>query len=124
MEHFVLTNMFAWICTVFAWIRTVFAHSIIGCAIRYPKIGNLRYPFISYKIMALTCSPALTVSLGMFHYITVNATSYNAGTVINAPNNIEMISAKLKITLSFMKRIRVSNACITEFRILILLGDE
>ena len=43
MEHFVQTNVFAWICTVFAWIRTVFAHLIIGCAIRYLKIGNLRY---------------------------------------------------------------------------------
>ena len=36
MEHFAQTN-------VFAWISTVFAHLIIGCAIRYPKIGNLRY---------------------------------------------------------------------------------
>ena len=36
MEHFTQTN-------VFAWISTVFAHLIIGCAIRYPKIGNLRY---------------------------------------------------------------------------------
>ena len=36
MEHFAQTN-------VFARIRTVFAHLIIGCAIRYPKIGNLHY---------------------------------------------------------------------------------
>ena len=36
MEHFAQTN-------VFGWIWTVFAHLIIGCAIRYPKIGNLRY---------------------------------------------------------------------------------
>ena len=36
MEQFAQTN-------VFAWIWTVFAHLIIGCAIRYPKIGNLRY---------------------------------------------------------------------------------
>ena len=35
MEHF--TQM-----SVFARIWTVFAHLIIGCAIRYPKIGNLR----------------------------------------------------------------------------------
>ena len=27
---------------MFAWMMTVFAHLIIGCAIRYPKIGNLR----------------------------------------------------------------------------------
>ena len=43
MEHFAQTNVFAWIRTVFARIRTVFAHLIIGCAIRYPKIGSLRY---------------------------------------------------------------------------------
>ena len=43
MEHFAQTNVFARIRTVFAQIRTVFAHLIIGCAIRYPKIGNLRY---------------------------------------------------------------------------------
>ena len=43
MEHFVQTNVFARIWTVFARIWTVFAHLIIGCAIRYPKIGNLRY---------------------------------------------------------------------------------
>ena len=36
MEHFAQTN-------VFARIRTVFAHLITGCAIEYPKIGNLRY---------------------------------------------------------------------------------
>ena len=36
MEYFGQTNLFA-------WISTVFAHLIIGCAIRYPKIGNLRY---------------------------------------------------------------------------------
>ena len=36
MEHFAQTN-------VFTWIHTVFAHLIIGCAIRYPKIGNLCY---------------------------------------------------------------------------------
>ena len=45
MEHFVQTNVFARIRTVFARIRTVFAHLIIGCAIRYPKIGSLRYKF-------------------------------------------------------------------------------
>ena len=39
MEHFAQTN-------VFAQISTVFAHLIIGCAIRYPKTGNLRY-FVS-----------------------------------------------------------------------------
>ena len=43
MEHFAQTDVFARIRTVFARIRTVFAHLIIGCAIRYPKIGNLRY---------------------------------------------------------------------------------
>ena len=36
-------NVFSRIRTVFAQIRTVFAHLIIGCAIRYPKIGCLRY---------------------------------------------------------------------------------
>ena len=43
MEHFAQTNVFVRIRTVFARIRTVFAHLIIGCAIRYPKIGCLRY---------------------------------------------------------------------------------
>ena len=43
MEHFAQTNVFARIRTVFSWIQTVFAHLIIGCAIRYPKIGCLRY---------------------------------------------------------------------------------
>ena len=43
MEHFVQMNVFAWIRTIFARIRTVFAHLIVGCAIRYPKIGSLRY---------------------------------------------------------------------------------
>ena len=43
MEHFTQTNVFARIRTVFARIWTVFAHLIIGCAIRYPKIGSLRY---------------------------------------------------------------------------------
>ena len=43
MEHFAQTNVFSRIRTVFARIRTVFAHLIIGCAIRYPKIGCLRY---------------------------------------------------------------------------------
>ena len=60
----------------------------------------------------------------LFHYITLNVTSYHTGTVINAPNNTETLSVKLKITHSFIKSIRVSNACITEFRILIFLGDE
>ena len=39
-------NVFAWICslcTAFAWICTAFAHLIIGCAIRYPKTGDLCY---------------------------------------------------------------------------------
>ena len=36
MEHFTQTN-------VFARIWTVLAHLIIGCAIQYPKFGNLRY---------------------------------------------------------------------------------
>ena len=43
MEHFAQMNVFARIRTVFAWIRIIFAHLIIGCAIRYPKIGSLRY---------------------------------------------------------------------------------
>ena len=43
MEHFAQTNVFTQIRTIFAQIRTVFAHLIIGCAIRYAKIGNLRY---------------------------------------------------------------------------------
>ena len=30
------TNVFAWLCTVFA-------HLIVGCAIQYPKTGNLHY---------------------------------------------------------------------------------
>ena len=33
---------------VFAQIRTVFADLIIGCAIRYPKTGNLRYVHIKF----------------------------------------------------------------------------
>ena len=71
--------------------------------------------------MALTCTDCFA---RLFHYITLNATSYHTGIVINALNNTEILSVKLKITDSFIKRIRVSNACIMEFRILILLGDE
>ena len=71
--------------------------------------------------MALTCTDCFS---RLFHYITLNVTSYHAGIIINAPNNTEILSLKLKITHSFIKRIRVSNACIMEFRILILLGDE
>ena len=41
MEHFAQTDMFA-------RIRTDFAHLIIGCVIRYPKTGNLRYRFNVY----------------------------------------------------------------------------
>ena len=48
MEHFTQTNVFAQIRTVFARIRTVFAHLIIGCAIRYPIIGSLRYIYNIY----------------------------------------------------------------------------
>ena len=70
---------------------------------------------VYYKTMALTCFSKL------FHYITLNVTFCYAGIVINASNNT---SVKLKITYSFIRHIRVSNACITEFRILILLGDE
>ena len=69
----------------------------------------------------LTCTECF---VRLFHYITLNGTSYHAGIVINAPNNTEILSVKLKITHCFIKRIRVCNACITEFRILILLGDE
>ena len=35
VKKFAQTNVFAWICTAFV-------HLIIGCAIRYPLIGNLR----------------------------------------------------------------------------------
>ena len=45
MEHFTQTNVFAWIRTVFAQIQTIFAYLIIGCAIRYLKIGNLHYSY-------------------------------------------------------------------------------
>ena len=71
--------------------------------------------------MVLTCTDCFSK---LFHYITVNATFYYAGIVTNAPNNTEIISVKLKIMHSFNKRIRVSNACITQFRILILFGDK
>ena len=57
MEHFAQTNVFARIRTIFSWIRTVFslfrtvfAHLIIGCAIRYPKIGCLRYILYYYTL--------------------------------------------------------------------------
>ena len=43
MEHFAQTNVFARVSTVFARISTIFVHLIIGCAIQYPKTGNLRY---------------------------------------------------------------------------------
>ena len=56
MEHFAQTNVFARIRTVFSRIRTVFAHLIIGCAIRYPKIGRLRYIIIMSTAMR---SPAV-----------------------------------------------------------------
>ena len=49
MEHFAQMNVFARIRAVFARIRTVFAHLIIGCAIRYPKIGCLHYMQIKYS---------------------------------------------------------------------------
>ena len=52
MEHFAQTNVLAWIYTMFAWIRTIFVHLIIGCAIRYPKIGNLRYDTTSARATA------------------------------------------------------------------------
>ena len=55
------------------------------------------YSFISNKTMALTCTDCFS---RLFHYITVNATSYNAGIVTNAQNNNEIISVKLKITHS------------------------
>ena len=71
--------------------------------------------------MTLTCTDCF---YRLFHYITLNVTFYYTGIVINAPNNTEIISVKLKITHSFIKCIRISNACITEFRILILLRDE
>ena len=68
--------------------------------------------------MVLTCTDWFS---RLFHYITLKVTFYYAGIVINAPNNT---SVKLKITYSFIKCIHVSNACITKFRILILLGDQ
>ena len=71
--------------------------------------------------MVLTCTVCFS---RLFHYITLNVTFYYAGIVINAPNNTEIIVVKLKITNSFIIHIHVSNACITEFPILILLGDE
>ena len=71
--------------------------------------------------MALICTDCFS---RLFHYITLNVISYYAGIAINAPNDTEIISVKLKITHSFIKRIRVSNACIMEFRILNLLRDE
>ena len=73
--------------------------------------------------MALACSDWFS---RLFHHITLNVTSYYAdiATVINAPNNTEIISVKLKIMHSFIKCILFSNACIMEFCILILLGDE
>ena len=53
MEHFAQPNVFARIRTVFARIQTVFAHLIIGCAIRYPKIGNLRYGINFYGLQSI-----------------------------------------------------------------------
>ena len=38
MEDFTQANVSAWVCTIFA-------HLIMGCAIWYPKIGNLRYMY-------------------------------------------------------------------------------
>ena len=52
MEHFAQTNMFA-------RIQTAFANLIIGFAIRYPKIGNLRYidPYAyHYKLLSELCT--------------------------------------------------------------------
>ena len=71
--------------------------------------------------MVLTCTDCFT---RLFHYITLNVTSYHASIIVDAPNNTEILSVKLKITHSLIKHICVSNACITEFRILILLRDE
>ena len=51
MELFAQMNVFARIRTIFTWIRTIFAHLIISCAIRYPKIGNLRYTVQTYNIL-------------------------------------------------------------------------
>ena len=42
MEDVAQTNMFAEICTVFTLL-------IIGCAIQYPKTGNLHYMVIAKK---------------------------------------------------------------------------
>ena len=54
-----------------------------------------------------------------FHYTVI---------IINALTcskcNTENIGVKIQITHSFIKRIRVSNACEMEFYIFISLGDE
>ena len=76
---------------------------------------------VYYKTMALTCTDCFS---RLFHYIILNVTSYHTVIVINAPNNTEILRVILKIMHSFTKRIHVSNACITDFRILILLGNE
>ena len=58
---------------VFAWICTAFAHLIIGCAIRYPKNGNLRYGYLEslnvggddYKFDSLYCIDNVKVFQGV-----------------------------------------------------------
>ena len=77
MEHFAQTNVFVRIRTVFARIRTVFAHLIIGCAIRYPKIGCLRYnemEFGSYFDWNVTLVPQAKCTMTYVHYMTDLAT--------------------------------------------------
>ena len=54
VEHFKQTNVFTWIHTVFARIRSIFAHLTIGCAMRYPKIDNLRYCVIMICMLTLS----------------------------------------------------------------------
>ena len=43
MEDLMQMNVFSWIYPIFVWIFTIFAQLITGCAIRYPKTGNLCY---------------------------------------------------------------------------------
>ena len=71
--------------------------------------------------MVLTCTDNFS---RLFHYITLNVTSYLTVIVISAPNNTEILCVILKIMHSFIKHIHVSNACITQFCILMLLEDE
>ena len=55
----------------FTWICTAFAHLIIGCVIRYPKTGNLRYRGTTgglKDIKKLLASKLLAFSLSIAMY--------------------------------------------------------